>query len=92
MLALPPFEEYYLSYADRSIACAPGFLDVIGPSMNGMVRPILVSRGEAVGVWRHSVAVGRHTDDPVPELFVPGAATDGEIAAAMDRYRRFITA
>jgi hypothetical protein len=92
VLALPPFEEYYLSYADRSIACAPGFLDVIGPSMNGMVRPILVSRGEAVGVWRHSVAVGRHADDPVPELFVPGAATDSEIAAALDRYRRFITA
>jgi hypothetical protein len=92
VLALPPFEEYYLSYADRSIACAPGFLDVIGPSMNGIVRPILVARGEAVGVWQHSVAIGRHADDPVPELFVPGAASDGEIAEALDRYRRFITA
>jgi hypothetical protein len=92
VLALPPFEEYYLSYADRSIACAPGFLDVIGPSMNGIVRPILVAHGEVVGVWQHSVAVGRHADDPVPELFVPGAASDDEIADALDRYRRFITA
>ena len=58
--------------------------------MNGIVRPILVARGEAVGVWTHSVAVGRHAHDPVPELFAPGAATDAEIAAALDRYRRFI--
>lgn len=91
VLALPPFEEYYLSYADRTVPCAPDFLARIGPSMNGIVRPILVARGEIVGVWTHSIAVGRHADSPVPELFVPGAATDAEIAAALDRYRAFIT-
>ena len=64
----------------------------IGPSLNGIVRPILVARGEVVGVWTHSVAVGRHADDPIPELFAPGAATDAEIGAALDRYRAFITA
>ena len=72
--------------------CAPEFLKAIGPSMNGIVRPILVAHGEAIGVWTHSLAVGRHTDDPVPELFAPGAATDAEIGAALDRYKRFITA
>jgi len=92
VVALPPFEEYYLSYADRTLACAPEFLTRIGPSLNGIVRPILVARGEIVGVWTHSVAVGRHTDSPVPELFAEGAATDAEIGAALDRYRAFITA
>ncbi|MFH8250637.1 winged helix DNA-binding domain-containing protein [Microbacterium sp. B2969] len=92
VFALPPFEEYYLSYADRTVPCAPEFLKAIGPHMNGIVRPILVARGEAVGVWTHSLAVGRHTDDPIPELFAPGAATAEEIGAALDRYRRFITA
>ncbi|TDN87782.1 winged helix DNA-binding domain-containing protein [Microbacterium sp. BK668] len=91
VVALPPFEEYYLSYADRTVPCAAEFLAAIGPSMNGIVRPILVARGEVVGVWTHSVAVGRHADDPVPELFTPGAATDDEVAAALDRYKRFIT-
>lgn len=91
VIALPPFEEYYLSYADRTVPCAPEFLAHVGPSMNGIVRPILVARGEVVGVWTHSVAVGRHADDPVPELFAPGAATDAEIRAALDRYRAFIT-
>jgi hypothetical protein len=92
VVALPPFEEYYISYADRTVPCAPEFLAAIGPSMNGIVRPIIVARGEIVGVWTHSVAVGRHADDPIPELFSPGAATDSEVAAALDRYRTFITA
>lgn len=92
VFALPPFEEYYLSYADRTVPCAPEFLKAIGPSMNGIVRPIIVARGEAIGVWTHSIAVGRHADSPVPELFTRGAASDAEVAAALDRYRDFITA
>lgn len=92
VMALPPFEEYYLSYADRTVPCAAEFLAAVGPGANGMVRPILVARGEVVGVWTHSLAVGRHTGDPVPELFAPGAATDAEIGAALDRYRAFVTA
>ncbi len=92
VLALPPFEEYYLSYADRTVPCAPEFLARVGPGMNGIVRPILVARGQVVGVWTHSVAVGRHADAPVPELLSSGAATDAEIGAALDRYRAFITA
>lgn len=92
VLALPPFEEYYLSYADRSVPCAPEFLTAIGPSMNGIVRPILVAHGEVIGVWAHSVAVGRHADDPIPELFSPDAAAGDEVSAALARYRHFITA
>jgi hypothetical protein len=89
VLALPPFEEYYLSYADRTLPCAPEFLDVVGPSMNGIVRPILLDRGRVVGVWTHSLAVGRHADSPVPDVF---AAVDPEsVAAALARYAAFIT-
>lgn len=91
VVALPPFEEYYLSYADRTVPCTQEFLAAIGPSMNGIVRPIIVARGEVVGVWKHSVAVGRHTDDPTPELFRPEAASDHEVAAALRRYRDFIS-
>lgn len=91
VLALPPFEEYYLSYADRAATCAPEFTAVIGPSMNGIVRPILVARGEIAGVWSHSVAVGRHHLLPEPELFAAARATDAEIAEALERFRRFIT-
>lgn len=91
VFALPPFEEYYLSYADREAVCAPEFRAPIGPGKNGMVRPILVADGQVVGSWLSSTALGRHADDPVPELLSPGAATDAAIGAALDRYRSFIT-
>ncbi|HET8926566.1 MAG TPA: winged helix DNA-binding domain-containing protein [Microbacterium sp.] len=91
VVALPPFDEYYISYADRSVACDPAFLAAVGPGVNGMVKAVLLARGEVVGTWTHSLAVGRHSDAPVPELLAPGAATDAEVAAALDRYAAFIT-
>lgn len=91
VLALGSFEEFYISYADRTIACPPEHLSAIGPGKNGMVRPILLADGVVVGTWRHSTAVGRHTDDPVPELLTAGAASEADIAAALDRYAAFIT-
>lgn len=90
--ALPPFDEYYLSYVDRTAVCAPEFSKAVGPSVNGMVRPILVANGVVVGVWKHSVAVGRHADEPLPTVFDPQAAPADAVAAALARYRAFITA
>jgi hypothetical protein len=90
VVALPPFEEYFLSYSDRTAACAPEFLSDVGPGLNGIVRPIILAHGAVAGVWTHSTAVGRHLDDPVPELLAPGAATDAEVSAALARYAAFI--
>jgi len=90
VIALGSFEEYYISYTDRTVACPPELLTAIGPGKNGMVRPILVADGIVVGTWRHSTAVGRHTDDPVPELLTAAAAGDADVAAALDRYSAFI--
>lgn len=91
VLALGAFEEFYISYTDRTITCPPELAAAIGPGKNGMVRPIIVSDGVIVGTWRHSTAVGRHTDDPVPELLIRGAAGDAEVVAALERYAAFIT-
>ena len=93
VVALPPFEEYYLSYADRSIPVpthlAPEAASIVGPSANGFVRPVLVRDGELVGVWAHSLAAGKHHLDPVPQVFGEVAASDVDDALA--RYLRFIT-
>lgn len=86
--ALPPWDEYYLSYADRSSACAPERMPAVGPTRNGLVRPILVSAGEVIGTWSHSVAVGRHHLDPVPHLFDGG--DEASAAVALSRFARFI--
>lgn len=90
VVALAPFDEYYISYADRSHVCPPELLPVVGPGKNGLVRPILLARGVVAGAWSHSKAVGRHADDPVPELAIRDAATDAEVASALARYARFI--
>ncbi|WP_441883401.1 winged helix DNA-binding domain-containing protein [Microbacterium sp.] len=91
IVALGPFEEYYISYTDRTIACPPEFLAAIGPAKNGMVRPIVLADGVVIGAWKHSTAVGRHTEDPVPEMLTSDAASDGDVVAALERYAAFIT-
>jgi hypothetical protein len=90
VLALPPFEEFYISYVDRTVSCTPEVAATVGPGRNGMVRAILLARGEVVGVWTHSLAVGRVRNQPVPELLVPGAADEQAVTAALARYAAFI--
>lgn len=90
VIALGSFEEFYISYIDRTVACPPAHLAAIGPGKNGMVRPIIVADGVVVGTWRHSTAIGRHTDDPVPELLTAEAASEAQVASALDRYAAFI--
>lgn len=89
--ALPSFEEYYLSYADRSVPCPPETQAVVGPSAQGSVRPVLLAQGEIIGSWSHSLAVGRHAEPPVPELFLPGAAPASAVEQALAGYTRFLT-
>ncbi len=86
--ALASFEEYYISYADRSIAGPVERFDAVGPGKNGMVRPILLADGEIIGTWRQSTAVGRHTEHPTAELLVD--IPEDEVAAALARYAAFV--
>ena len=86
--ALASFEEYYISYADRSVAGPAERFDAVGPGKNGMVRPILLSRGEIVGTWRQSTALGRHAEHPTAELLVD--VPEDEVVAALARYAAFV--
>lgn len=90
LVALGPFDEYYISYVDRTVACPPEHLATVGPGKNGMVRAVLVADGRVVGAWTHSTAVGRRGDAPLPEMFEPDAASDSEITAALGRYAAFV--
>lgn len=48
---LPSFDEYYLSYRDRTVACDPAYLKTIGPGANGMVHPLVLREGLVVATW-----------------------------------------
>lgn len=87
VLALASFEEYYISYADRGLVCAPEHLSAVGPGKNGMVRPILIADGVVVGTWRSSTALGRHREDAVVELLAD--VPDADVADALARYAAF---
>ena len=87
--ALASFEEYYISYADRSIAGPVERFAAVGPGKNGMVRPILLAGGEIVGTWRQSTALGRHTEHPTVELLAD--VSEADVVAALDRYAAFVT-
>ncbi|PRB16594.1 winged helix DNA-binding domain-containing protein [Microbacterium sp. MYb62] len=83
--ALGAFDEYYISYADRTTVCAPEHLAAVGPGKNGMVRATLVEHGSVIGTWSHASAT-RHTP---PELFVaPGEPP--AVDAALTRFARFL--
>lgn len=82
--ALGAFDEYYISYADRTTVCAPEHLAAIGPGKNGMVRPTLVEQGRVIGTWSHATAT-RHAP---PELFTEPIDSDA-VAAALARFARF---
>lgn len=89
VLALPPFDEYYLSYADRTAICTPEQARTIGPSVNGAVQPVLIADGVVVGRWKHSLAVGKHHLDPVFDAF--DAGVDGaSVRTALERFSRFL--
>ncbi|GGM44576.1 winged helix DNA-binding domain-containing protein [Microbacterium saperdae] len=93
--ALGAFDEYYISYADRTTVCAPEHLATIGPGKNGMVRPVLLVDGVVIGVWGHSTSAGRRAESPVPELFGTGlvgaeSVPEEALANALGRYTRFL--
>lgn len=83
--ALPAFDEYYISYADRTTVCAPEHLAAVGPGKNGMVRATLIERGRVIGAWTHADAT-RHAP---PELFGDGHDPDA-VASALARFADFV--
>jgi hypothetical protein len=82
--ALPAFDEYYISYADRTTVCAPEHLANVGPGRNGMVRATIVEQGRVIGCWTHASA----TRDAPPELFVQ-PADPAAVEAALARFAHF---
>lgn len=90
VVALGAFDEYYISYADRTLVCAPRNLGAVGPGKNGMVRATVVAQGRVIGCWTHASA---SLGSP-PELFEPddggGPADEDAVRAALARFTRFL--
>ncbi len=86
--ALPAYDEYLISYADRSAALPPGLFDRT-ISSNGIFYPIVVSGGIVTGTWKRT----RQKDALLIEtgLFAPpDDAGRAHIQQALQRYARFM--
>ncbi|WP_435743467.1 winged helix DNA-binding domain-containing protein [Microbacterium sp. PMB16] len=86
VLALGAFDEYYLSYADRTTVCAAEHLAGVGPGKNGMVRATLVEDGRVIGCWMHATA----SRGAPPEFFTAPADPEA-VTAALARFDRFLS-
>lgn len=58
--ALASFEEYYISYADRSLVASDAVRTAVGPGRNGMVHPVIVRNGVVAGAWTRGGEVRVH--------------------------------
>ena len=85
-IALPAFDEYVLSYADRSIGMGAGDRMNVGPTANGMVRPVILRGGVAVGTWSLSLAVG---SSGIPAATLFDGQSDAGVGDALARVGGF---
>ena len=54
IILLPAFDEYMVSYTDRSAALDPQFAKQ-AISSNGIFTPIIVHQGQVIGIWKRKL-------------------------------------
>lgn len=85
---LPGFDEYLLSYTDRSATLSPDYIPLIHPGKNGIFKPTLVLNGRVVGKWERKLK--KHSVEINVTPFVPLNDHHLEmINTAAERYRHF---
>ncbi|MFT4210479.1 MAG: crosslink repair DNA glycosylase YcaQ family protein, partial [Microbacterium sp.] len=89
VVALPAFDEYYLSYLDRQRVCALPHQLLVGPGANGMISPLILAGGVVAGRWTHSRALGRR-EAARADMFGTPRVPAADVDAALDRYAAFI--
>lgn len=88
-LLLPSFDEYLLSYRDRSAVISPEGLTAVIPGRNGMFKPVVVVGGEVVGIWSRRLTSDTVTVTIEPFEELASAAHDG-LARRADDYGAFL--
>ena len=85
---LPGFDEYLLSYKDRSASLDAVHGKIPAPP-NGALRPTIMTGGRIVGTWKRTIRKG--TVVIVSNSFTPlTAAEDSAFVAATHRYGEFL--
>jgi hypothetical protein len=85
---LPPWDEFTVAYRDRSDILDPKYAKRVNAG-GGMLSPVIVVRGGVVGTWRRTIK--KDTVTVTPTFFkAPNAADRALVAAAVERYAKFL--
>lgn len=76
---LPSFDEFLVSYKDRSAAIAP-HLKALAMTSNGIFKPVIVVNGQVIGVWKRDIKKNALLIDC--QYFNPKITLSKDIAAA----------
>ncbi len=86
VLLLPAYDEYLISYADRSALLHPDAFTQQSGRRNPLFDRVIVDRGVVVGTW----SIERRTGSVEPSFLVgQKAGRQRVLAAAVDRYQDF---
>lgn len=86
---LPPFDEFLVSYRDRSASLDPAHADKIVPGGNGVFNPIIVVDGQVAGTWRRTLKP--RSVELTFSTFAPlGDAETQALHATAEAYGRFL--
>lgn len=86
---MPGFEEYFLSYRDRSAVLDPAHAQKVVPGGNGMFRNTVVIDGRIVGLWNRTLRKG--TMQIAIEPFAPLSDAEQEaVVRATPRYSEYL--
>ena len=86
---LPPFDEYVVSYKDRSAVLEAVHAERVNPGANGMLSAVVVVDGQLVGTWKRSIKKNNVAVATSP--FVRFSSKDLQlIRRAQERYTAFL--
>ena len=86
LLLLPPFDEYTVAYADRSVAADPSLLPSIG---HGLAPNILID-GRIAGTWKRTLPTEGSVAINPALLRVLNRKEQTGLASAIKRYAEFL--
>jgi hypothetical protein len=85
---LPPFDEFTVAYKDRSAVLDPAFAKRVNTG-GGILNAIVIARGRVVATWKR-VLRANAVEVTVSPFRPLDASEIRELAAAVDRYGRFL--
>ncbi len=86
---LPGFDEFMVSYRDRSASLDPLHTNRINPGSNGVFSPTMVIDGRVVGTWKRALKKNAVVITASPFKSLSTSETQN-LATAAERYSTFL--